>query len=85
MTVDGIIKKPQFDNNVFKSGTAIHLKVQAKDSNYVKTDANCLILASTPLILECIRVIGGEVKQEKVNIEDVVSNDKYDYTIKVLK
>lgn len=85
MTVDGIIQKPQFDNNVFKPGTAIHLKVQAKDSSYVKTDANCLILASTPLVLECVRVLGGEVKQEKVTIEDVIANSNYDYQIKVLK
>lgn len=85
MTVDGIIQKPQFDNNVFKPGTAIHLKVQNKDSTYVKIDDNCLILTSTPLVLECVRVIGGEVKPEKITIEDVRSNYKYDYQIEVLK
>lgn len=85
MSVEGIVQRPQFDTNTFKPGTAIHLKVQAKDGIYVKTDVNYLILASTPLVLECVRVLGGEVKQEKVTIEDVISNSNYDYQIEVLK
>lgn len=85
MSVEGIVHRPQFDTNTFKPGTAIHLKVQNKDSTYVKIDANCLILTSTPLVLECVRVIDGEVKPEKVTIEDVRSNYEYDYQIEVLK